>query len=112
MLVLLLSNAVITGLTIAHDVLDDVFGSIGVNEAYYDYYYSRATYHNTKNHNEWHVNALEAIRVNMKDQHMQMKQQLQERHKDIANHVGQDVSCYRVNILFWLLQIFPKLLAR
>ena len=28
----------------------------------------------------------------MKDQHMAMKEQLQRRHKDIANHVGQDIA--------------------
>ena len=61
-------------------------------QVYYDYYYSRATYVNGIGHAEWNAKALEAIRVNMKDQHMQMKFQLQERHKDIANHVGQDVS--------------------
>jgi hypothetical protein len=43
---------------------------------------------NIKGHNDWNQKALDAIRVNMKDQHMQMKEQLQERHKDIANHVG------------------------
>ena len=62
------------------------------NAEYYDYYYSRATYHNTKHYNEWNEKALDAIRLNMKDQHTEMKRQLQERHKDIANHVGQDVS--------------------
>jgi hypothetical protein len=103
---IILETTVIGALTIAQEVVDKEFGAIGPNEIYYDYYYSRATYHNTKNHNEWHVKALEAIRVNMKDQHMQMKQQLQERHKDIANHVGQDVSCCFVTI-FWRLQIFP-----
>ena len=41
---------------------------------------------------EWNAKALDAIRLNMKDQHTEMKRQLQERHKDIANHVGQDVS--------------------
>ena len=35
--------------------------------------------------------ALDAIRLNMRDQHTEMKRQLQERHKDIANHLGQDV---------------------
>ena len=28
----------------------------------------------------------------MKDQHMAMKEQLQRRHKDIANHVGEDIA--------------------
>ena len=28
----------------------------------------------------------------MKNQHMEMKRQLQERHKDIANHVGEDIA--------------------
>jgi hypothetical protein len=44
---------------------------------------------NYKGYNDWNQKALDAIRVNMKDQHMQMKNQLQERHKDIANHVGE-----------------------
>ena len=66
--------------------------SLGADQAIYGYYYSRATYHNTKHYNEWNEKALDAIRLNMKDQHTEMKKQLQERHKDIANHVGQDVS--------------------
>ena len=65
---------------------------IGDSTVYYGYYYSRASYFNEIGHAEWNREALEAIRVNMLDQHMQMKFQLQERHKDIANHVGQDVS--------------------
>lgn len=65
---------------------------MGDSQVFYNYYYSRATYFNQIGHSEWNAKALEAIRVNMKDQHMQMKFQLQERHKEIANHVGQDVS--------------------
>ena len=63
--------------------------TLGDNQVIYAYYYSRANYLNMKGHNEWETNALEALRVNMKEQHMQMRRQLQERHKDIANHVGE-----------------------
>ena len=64
----------------------------GPNTAIYGQYYSRANYHNIRGFTKWNEKALEAIRLNMKDQHTEMKRQLQERHKDIANHVGQDVS--------------------
>ena len=87
------------------------------SQLYYDYYYSRATHVNELGHAEWNSKALEAIRLNMKDQHMQMKFQLQERHKDIANHIGQDVreivSMFVIIqlILFWctLLIFIPHL---
>ena len=64
----------------------------GPNAAIYGQYYSRANYHNIRGLTKWTEEALNAIRLNMKDQHTEMKRQLQERHKDIANHVGQDVS--------------------
>ena len=79
---------------LAFDVMEALVKAetISESQAFYDYYYSRAVYFNEIGHAEWNAKALEAIRINMKDQHMQMKFQLQERHKDIANHVGQDVS--------------------
>ena len=49
-------------------------------------------------HSQWTEEALNAIRLNMKDQHTEMKRQLQERHKDIANHIGQDVSGWKMPI--------------
>eukprot|EP00956_Cyclotella_meneghiniana_P042191 scaffold248390_cov94-Cyclotella_meneghiniana.AAC.2 len=75
-------------------VMEAEFGrrGLGAGQAIYGYYYSRANYHNTKQYNEWNEKALDAIRLNMKDQHTEMKKQLQERHKDIANHVGQDIA--------------------
>ena len=60
--------------------------------ALYGQYYDRANYLNIRGLTKWNEKALDAIRLNMKDQHTEMKKQLQERHKDIANHVGQDVS--------------------
>eukprot|EP00956_Cyclotella_meneghiniana_P003490 scaffold4251_cov37-Cyclotella_meneghiniana.AAC.5 len=80
--------------TIAFQAIDNemAMATIDPNAEFYDYYYSRATYHNTKHYNEWNEKALDAIRLNMKDQHTEMKRQLQERHKDIANHVGQDIA--------------------
>ena len=38
------------------------------------------------------------------DQHMQMKQELQERHRDIANHVGQDVRIFALFVLYLVAQ--------
>ena len=63
--------------------------TLGYDQEIYAYYYSRANYLNIKGQNEWEANALEVLRVNMKEQHMQMRRQLQERHKDIANHIGE-----------------------
>ncbi len=84
----------LVGATIAYQVIDDIYtlATLGENQAVYGYYYSRATYHNTLGYNDWNRRALEAIRTNMKDQHHEMKRQLQERHKDIANHVGEDIA--------------------
>ena len=88
-----LVTVVVKAVTIAFQVLAALTAAdtISESQAFYGYYYSRATYHNTKNHNEWNIMALDAIRLNMRDQHTEMKRQLQERHKDIANHLGQDV---------------------
>jgi len=80
--------------TIAFQVIDDEYtlATLGENQAIYGYYYSRATYLNTLGHNKWNVEALKALATNMKNQHVEMKKQLQERHKDIANHVGEDIA--------------------
>ncbi len=80
--------------TIAYQVIDDEYtlATLGENQAIYGYYYSRATYLNTLGHNKWNKQALEALVTNVKNQHMEMKKQLQERHKDIANHVGEDIA--------------------
>jgi len=66
--------------------------TLGANEAIYGYEYSQATYVNAQRHNNWSVKALKAIRSGMSGQHTEMKQQLQKRHKDIANHVGLDIA--------------------
>ena len=80
--------------TIAYRTLDDMYeiATMSDKEAYYGYYYARAAYFNTRDHIDWNVKALEALRTNMRNQHMEMKKQLQERHKDIANHVGEDIA--------------------
>ena len=90
----ILATVVVKNVNKAFEVLaaQTAANTISESQAIYGYYYSRATYHNIKQYNEWNENALDAIRLNMKDQHKEMKKQLQERHKDIANHVGQDVS--------------------
>jgi chaperonin cofactor prefoldin len=85
-------HALLLALEITIYVMEDNFDTLGVDKAIYGYYYSRANYHNTKQYNMWNEKALNAIRLNMKDQHTEMKRQLQERHKDIANHVGQDIA--------------------
>ena len=93
--------AVLVGVTIAYHVVDDTYtiGTMSDKEAYYGQYYSRATYINTAEYNKKNWEALHVIHSNMKDQHNEMKKQLQERHKDIANHVGQDVSTSLVTLL-------------
>ena len=90
----IIASAVFEAVNIAFEVMAALTAgnTISESQAFYGYYYSRATYHNTNNYNKWNEKALDAIRLNMKDQHKEMKKQLQERHKDIANHVGQDVS--------------------
>ena len=90
-----IASAFLQAANIALEIVEEQYLNamkIGDSQVYYNYYYSRATYVNELGHADWNAKALEAIRINMKDQHMQMKFQLQERHKDIANHVGQDVS--------------------
>jgi hypothetical protein len=58
------------GASIAFQIIDDTFtrATQGPDKEMYSYYYSRATYHNTKQHNEWNVKALGTLRQNMKDQ--------------------------------------------
>jgi len=92
----ILTYIVLVAVTIAYQAVDDTYeiATMSDKEAYYGQYYSRATYINTIGYNEKNWEALDAIRSNMKSQHNEMKRQLQERHKDIANHVGQDVSEY------------------
>ena len=90
----LILQALLVAASMAFQIVEEQYLNamkIGDSTVYYGYYYSRAAFFNEMGHAEWNAKALEAIRVNMKDQHMQMKFQLQERHKDIANHVGQDV---------------------
>lgn len=88
------SYGILLAATIAYEVFDHKFvlATLGEDKAIYGYEFSRATYFNTKNHNEWNVRALKVIRGNMLNQHSEMKQQLQERHQDIANHVGEDIA--------------------
>ena len=85
------SYAVLFAVNIAEKAVAKDFNAatLGDNQVIYAYYYSRASYLNMKGHNEWETKALEALRVNMKEQHMQMRRQLQDRHKDIANHIGE-----------------------
>ena len=80
--------------TIAYHAIDDQYeiATMSDKEAYYGFFYSRATYHNTFEYGKKNWKALVEIRTDMMNQHTEMKRQLQERHKDIANHVGQDVS--------------------
>eukprot|EP00956_Cyclotella_meneghiniana_P044135 scaffold302880_cov113-Cyclotella_meneghiniana.AAC.1 len=87
-----IAYAVLVTVTFAYQAVDQAYdiASLGANQAIFDYYYSRANYHNTKHYNEWNEQALNTIRLNMREQHTEMKRQLQKRHKDIANHVGQD----------------------
>jgi len=89
-----IASSVLEGVNLAFSVLESTVeaGTLDASQAFYGYYYSRAAYLNEIGHSEWTQKALDAIRVNMKDQHMQMKAQMQERHKDIANHVGQDIA--------------------
>eukprot|EP00956_Cyclotella_meneghiniana_P006449 scaffold8466_cov41-Cyclotella_meneghiniana.AAC.3 len=80
--------------TIAYQAVSDAFdiATIGPNTVIYGQYYGRANYINIRGLMEWNEKALDAIRLNMKNQHTEMKGQLQERHKDIANHLGQDIA--------------------
>ena len=89
----ILASAVVKAVNKAFEVLaaQTAADTISESQAICGYYYSRATYHDTKQYNEWNAIALDAIRLNMKDQHTEMKKQLQERHRDIANHLGEDV---------------------
>jgi len=89
-----IAYAVLVTVTFAYQAVDQAYdiASLGANQAIFDYYYSRANYHNTKHYNEWNEQALNTIRLNMREQHTEMKRQLQKRHKDIANHVGQDIA--------------------
>jgi hypothetical protein len=65
-----IAYAVLLGTTIAFQAIDDAFAiaTRGPDKEMYSYYYSRATYHSTKQHNEWNVKALGTLRQNMKDQ--------------------------------------------
>eukprot|EP00956_Cyclotella_meneghiniana_P016363 scaffold25814_cov57-Cyclotella_meneghiniana.AAC.3 len=85
---------ILTAATLAFQVIDHMYekATLGPNTAIYGQYYDRANYLNIRGFTEWNEKALDTIRLNMKDQHQEMKRQLQERHKDIANHVGQDIA--------------------
>ena len=89
-----ISYAILVGVTIAYQAVSDIYeiATMSDKEAYYGQYYSRATYINTFEYNKKNWEALNVINSNMKDQHKEMKGQLQERHRDIANHVGQDIA--------------------
>jgi hypothetical protein len=65
-----LAFAILLGLDIAFRTTDKEFtlATQSPEQEMYAYYYSRAVYHNTKQHNEWNINALNTIRRNMKDQ--------------------------------------------
>eukprot|EP00956_Cyclotella_meneghiniana_P014940 scaffold22644_cov44-Cyclotella_meneghiniana.AAC.4 len=82
------------GITIAYQAVDDIYdiATLGPNTAIYGQYYDRANYLNIRGLMEWNEKALDAIRLNMKNQHTEMKKQLQERHRDITNHLGQDIA--------------------
>jgi hypothetical protein len=89
-----IAQALLLSATTAHEVVDDAYtlATLGEDEAYYGYEYSKGTYINTKAHNKWAIDALKSIRTNMKGQHTEMKKQLQVRHMEIANHVGEDIA--------------------
>eukprot|EP00956_Cyclotella_meneghiniana_P040818 scaffold206212_cov43-Cyclotella_meneghiniana.AAC.1 len=90
----ILSYGILFAATLAYEQIDRIYeiATLGPNTAIYGQYYSRANYHNIRGLTKWNEEALDAIHLNMKNQHQEMKRQLQERHKDIANHVGQDIA--------------------
>ena len=94
LVVFLIGNAIVAGARTAYQVVNHQYeiDTMSDKEAYYSFYYSRATYHNTFEYGKKNWKALVEIHTDMMNQHTEMKRQLQERHKDIANHVGQDVS--------------------
>merc|ERR1712194_876426 len=67
-------------------------GTMSDAEAYYGYHYSRATYLDMTQHNTFMVGAFKTIKTSMTDQHHEMKHQLQVRHREIADHLGNDVA--------------------
>ena len=89
-----IAYAVLFGSIIAHQALDHRFEkqTLGPAEAIYGYEYSKATYLNTKQHIEWNADALTTMNEHMWNQHDKMMTQLQEHHKDMTNHLGNDVS--------------------
>ena len=81
------------GSLIAFDILDEKYEleTLGPNHAIYGYEYSKATYFNTKHHFVWNAENLKVMKANMFNQHSEMKKQLQERHQEMTNHLGNDV---------------------
>jgi len=88
------SYVIMIAATIVYEVFDRKFelDTLGPDQAIYGYQYSQATYVNTKQHHQWNAEALKSISNNMKEQHTEMKRQLQVRHKDISNHLGEDIA--------------------
>lgn len=70
-----IAYALLVATNIAFRVIDGRFtvATRGPNQEMYSYYYSRAMYRNTKEHNEWNVKALGTLRQNMKDQVKQLR---------------------------------------
>jgi hypothetical protein len=85
-----LAKAVIAYRT-AHHVFEKA--SLGANDALDGHQYAKATYQNTMAYNAWNYDALTQISTSMKGQHKEMeKKQIQDRQKDIANHIGEDIA--------------------